>query len=98
MLRVGRPMEPSLLWPEHCRITEAGLGAPRRVGRDGDAVVSSNSTCFPRESGAVLEVLNRSFGRSAFVTATGRARSMLMTVGMPTATVAAVVLATFSPK
>ena len=35
----------------------------------------------------MLEVMKRSVGRSALVTATGRARSMLMTVGMPTATV-----------
>ncbi|PYN64431.1 MAG: hypothetical protein DMD93_22685 [Candidatus Rokuibacteriota bacterium] len=35
----------------------------------------------------MLEVMRRSFGRSAPLTPTGRARSMLITVGMPTATV-----------
>src|SRR2546422_3578443 len=39
------------------------------------------------ESGAVLEVMKRSVGRSAPVTATARDRSMLMTAGIPTATV-----------
>src|SRR5262245_25552980 len=49
--------------------------------------VFSNSRCFSSDSGAVLDVMKRSVGRSAAVTATGRASSMLMTVGMPTATV-----------
>src|SRR2546428_13825261 len=39
------------------------------------------------ESGAGLEVMKRRVGRSAPVTATARDRSMLMTAGIPTATV-----------
>ena len=46
--------------------------------------VFSNSRCLSTESGAVLDVMKRSAGRSALVTATGLASSMLMTVGMPT--------------
>jgi hypothetical protein len=65
---------------------EAGLGTAGQL-HDLDAVGLLELEVLLDESGAVDEVMKRSAGRSDFVTGTGRASSMLITVGMPTQTV-----------